>query len=86
MLERVAHVQGAGDVGWWYGNRERGAVTLWGKIVVLLPGFVPGLFDILWLVFILYFTSPNWDMPVSGSNQILPEADVSQCRPVLLIP
>ena len=41
---------------------EKGVPLPCGANSCLLPGFVPALFDILWLVFIHYFTSPNWDI------------------------
>lgn len=50
VLERVAHVQAAGNVGWRNGDAVGLAFTGGAEIALGFPVFVPLALDIFWLV------------------------------------
>ena len=52
MLKGVPHVEGASDVWRRYGDSEWITVSRRREVSCLLPLLVPGLFNVMWLVFV----------------------------------
>ena len=63
IVEAMAHVQAASDVRWRNHDGVRVARTLWGEIVLGLPGVVPGSFDSVGLIGLIHARrDPSWHL------------------------